>query len=137
MCHSLFLLPILNAQSNMIRSIKTILCSIKMVLLQLNQTKLRIFLVFGQYLPTVKKSFTPCRCNGWCMLQYANVFHSTLEYGINVQVVISVQVGYFLQNNKHTGLNKRTGGNFENKNLTLEEQFYVKQLKGNYFLVLI
>ena len=30
----------------MIRSIKTILCSIKMVLLQLNQTKLRIFLVF-------------------------------------------------------------------------------------------
>ena len=61
----------------------------------------------------------------------------TLEYGINIQVVINIQVGYFLQNNKHTGLNKHTGGNFENKNLTLEEQFYVKQLKGKYFLVLI
>ena len=35
----------------------------------------------------------------------------TLEYGINAQVVINVQVGYFLQNNKHTGLNKQTGGN--------------------------
>ena len=39
----------------------------------------------------------------------------TLEYRINVQVVINVQVGYFLQNNKRTGLNKRTGGNLENK----------------------
>ena len=43
----------------------------------------------------------------------------TLEYGINVQVVINVHVRYFCQNNKRTGLNKRTGGNLENKNLTL------------------
>ena len=54
----------------------------------------------------------------------------SLEYGINIQVIINVQVGYFLQNNKHTGLNKRTGGNFQSKNLTLLVQFYVKQLKG-------
>ena len=43
----------------------------------------------------------------------------TLEYGINIQVVINIQVGYFLQSNKHTGLNKRTDGNLENRNLTL------------------
>ena len=43
----------------------------------------------------------------------------TLEYGINVQVVIKVQEGYILQNNKRTCLNKRTGGNLKNKKLTL------------------
>ena len=49
----------------------------------------------------------------------------TLEYGINVQVVINVQVGYFSQNNKRTGLNKRTGGNLENKNLILNRALIV------------
>ena len=39
----------------------------------------------------------------------------TLKYGINAQVVINIQVGNFLQKNKHTGLNKRTGVKFENK----------------------
>ena len=48
---------------------------------------------------------------------------NTLEYGINVQVVINKQVGYFLQNNKRTGLNKRTGGNLINKNFTLDGKF--------------
>ena len=43
----------------------------------------------------------------------------TLKYGINVQVVINIQVGNFLQKNKHTGLNKRTGGSLELKDLTL------------------
>ena len=36
---------------------------------------------------------------------------TTLEYEISVQVVINIQVGYFLQKNKCTGLNKHTGGN--------------------------
>ena len=38
---------------------------------------------------------------------------NTLEYGINVQVVINIQVGYFLQKNKRKGLNKHTGGNLD------------------------
>jgi len=46
--------------------------------------------------------------------------YSTLEYGTSVQVVINVQVGYFLQNDKRTGGNERTGGNFVKKNLTLQ-----------------
>ena len=50
---------------------------------------------------------------------------STLEYGINVAVVINVQVGYFCQNNKRTGLIKRTDGNLENKNLTLNRALIV------------
>ena len=33
----------------------------------------------------------------------------TLEYRINLQVLINAQVGYFLQNNKHTGPNKHIG----------------------------
>ena len=37
----------------------------------------------------------------------------TLEYKISVQVVINVQVVYFLQKNKRTGLNKHTGGNLD------------------------
>ena len=53
----------------------------------------------------------------------------TIEYGINVQVVINVQVGQFLQNNKHTGLNKRTGGNLENKNLTIHRAFLIKPVQ--------
>ena len=43
----------------------------------------------------------------------------TLEYGINAQVVINVQVGYFCQKNKHTGLNKHTGVILENKMLVI------------------
>ena len=34
-------------------------------------------------------------------------------------MVINIQVGYLIQNNKRTGRNKSTGGNLENKNLTL------------------
>ena len=42
-----------------------------------------------------------------------------------MQAVINVQVGNFLKKNKHTGLNKRTGGNLQNKNLTLHRAVLV------------
>ena len=63
----------------------------------------------------------------------------TLKYGINAQVVINIQVGNFLQKNKHTGLNKRTGGNLELKDLTLHGALLVVSINSpcyKYFEVL-
>ena len=42
----------------------------------------------------------------------------TLESGIVVPVGITVLVGIFVKNNKHTGWNKRTGGNYHQTKYT-------------------